>query len=159
MSGIWCCFAPRVFAPWPFFAGGPVFLAGRSQKPPHSPECLAVSHHQREQRRASSQPTTVQRRVTESTGTFHRSSYMRWLSNTCSASAWLSGAPRTWNWNRGSLRKKDGPLIGAPWGEETRRVRKSPPRLAGVASSGHPTPDSDPTLCAPMGWGQKGKPE
>ena len=134
------------------------FLAGRSQKPPHSPEYLAVPHHRREQRRASSQPTTVLRRVTESAGTFHRSSNMRWLSNTCSASAWLSGAPRTWNWIRESLRKNDGPLIGAPWGEETRWVRKTPPSLAGVAASGHPTLDSDLTLCSPLGWEQKGKP-
>lgn len=42
---------------------------------------------------------------------------MRWLSNTCSGlSAWLLlGRSRTWNWNRGSLRKKDGPLIECPW--------------------------------------------
>ena len=33
MSGNWCCFAPRVFSPWPFFVGGPVFLVGWSQKP------------------------------------------------------------------------------------------------------------------------------
>ena len=37
MSGIWRCFAPTVFSPWPFFAGGPVFFGWAEPEAPSQP--------------------------------------------------------------------------------------------------------------------------